>query len=623
MCGIVGTFGYTPTREAQVHAIGEMIHRGPDAQGSYADGQTWLGHCRLAILDPGPAGNQPMANAAGTHHLSFNGEIYNYLQLRNDLSGLGHRFQTGTDTEVLLAAYQQWGEGCLSRLRGMFALAIWDQPRQRLFLARDRTGKKPLFYRASEGRISFASEIRALLAVSEGGGEVDWEAIGQYLRYGYVPGAGTAIAGVRKLPPGHCLTIEVGGTPSVQRYWRLEYHPKVEGSREDWSRELREKLTEAVRLRMVSDVPLGAFLSGGIDSSLVVALMAQASARPVQTFSIGFREARFNELGYARLVAQQWKTEHHEFYVEPSGGEILPSLVAHLGEPLADASILPTWYLSRLARKHVTVALTGDGGDESFAGYERYRWIWGTEWLRRRPSLAQIVSRTGALIERSPFGSGKVQRIGQLLREVPQPLAARYPRWVTYFSEEERRDLYGERVTRRDERWLESLIEEQQNRLGEDEVETAMAVDIESYLPDDLLCKVDTATMAHSLEARSPFLDQEVMELAARLPVAWKFGWGGPKPFLTQSLGDLLPSEVRYRRKMGFGIPLAEWFRGAWREQLCDTLLGRRDSLLDRGVAERLIGEHLTRTADHSFRLWNLLVLEHWLDWIRKAPRQR
>lgn len=563
-----------------------------------------------------------MSSEDGTIHLIFNGEIYNYLQLRDELIKQGYQFLTGTDTEVLLAAYQQWGEGCLSRLRGMFALAFWDQPRRRLFLARDRTGKKPLYYRVSGGRFSFASEIRALLALSEGGREVDWQAIGQYLRYGYVPGAGTTIAGVRKLPPGHCLTLDAGGSPTVRRYWRLEYHPKVEGRREDWGRELREKLTEAVRLRMVSDVPLGAFLSGGIDSSLIVALMAQASARPVQTFSIGFREASFNELGYARLVAQKWETEHHEFYVEPSGAEILPSLVAHLGEPLADASILPTWYLSQLAREHVTVALTGDGGDESFAGYERYRWIWATEWLRRRPSLAQLIGRMGTLLEQSPFGSGKVQRIGQFLHEVPRPLSASYPRWVTYFSEEERWDLYGERISPCSERWLELLIEEQQNRLREGEVETAMAVDIESYLPDDLLCKVDTATMAHSLEARSPFLDQEVMALAARLPPEWKLGWSGAKPFLQLSLGDLLPREIWHRSKMGFGIPLGEWFRGAWREMLCDTLLSGADSLPRRSVSERLIREHLTGKADHSFRLWNLLVLAYWFDWIGQAPRQ-
>lgn len=564
-----------------------------------------------------------MSNEDGAIQLSFNGEIYNYRQLRNELTRLGYRFQTETDTEVLLVAYQHWGEACLTRLRGMFALAIWDRPRGRLFLARDRLGKKPLFYRVSGERFSFASEIRALLALSEGEREVDWESIGQYLRLGYVPGPATAIGGIRKLLPGHSLTIDVGGSPSVRRYWRLQYHPKVEGSREEWGEALREKLGEAVRLRMISDVPLGAFLSGGIDSSLVVALMAQSSDRPVQTFSIGFREARFNELAYARRVAEKWQTEHHEFYVEPSAGEILPSLVAHLGEPLADASILPTWYLSRLARAHVTVALTGDGGDESFAGYERYRLIWGTEWLRRRSSLAQLASRTGALIEGGPFVRGKGKRIGQLLREVPRPLAERYPRWVTYFSEQEQRELYGENLPPQGERWLESLIEEQRGRLGNEEVETAIAVDLETYLPDDLLFKVDVATMAHSLEARSPFLDQEVVELAARLPAHWKLGWRGPKPFLRQSLGDLLPREIWERPKMGFGIPLAEWFRGAWREMLCDTLLGRAGSLVRRGAVERLIGEHLTRQADHSFRLWNLLVLEHWLDWIRQTPCHR
>lgn len=620
MCGIVGTFGYLPSPELQLRAIGEMIHRGPDAQASLTAGSCWLGHCRLAVLDLRPSGNQPMSNKAGTIHISYNGEIYNYRDLRSDLSGFGYRFQTETDTEVLLAAYQHWGERCLARLRGMFALAIWDQSRRRLFLARDRTGKKPLFYRASPGRLSFASEIQALLTLGEGERQVDWQAIGQYLRYGYVPGDGTAISGIKKLLPGHFLTIDVGGSPIVQRYWRLEYHPKVVGGREDWGRELREKLTEAVRLRMVSDVPLGAFLSGGIDSSLVVALMAQSSDRPIQTFSIGFREARFNELGYARRVAEKWRTEHHEFYVEPSRGEILPSLIAHLGEPLADASILPTWYLSQLARKHVTVALTGDGGDESFAGYERYRWIWLTEKLRRRPLLAHLASQAGRLIERGPLLSGKVRRLGRLFREVPLPLEAGYPRWVTYFSQDERTALFGKNLPPPDEQWLESMIREQQLRLGEDGAETAIAVDIESYLPGDLLFKLDTATMAHSLEARCPFLDHELMEMAARLPFTWKLGSRGTKLFLKQSLGDLLPREVRDRSKMGFGLPLAEWFRGAWREMLCDTLLRSRYNPLHRPTVEGLIQEHLTGQADHSYRLWNLLVLEQWLCWIHEGP---
>lgn len=590
--------------------IEAMAHRGPDADGVWRDGQCSLGHRRLSIIDLSEAGRQPMANDDGSIQITFNGEIYNFQQLRHDLEGLGHRFRTRTDTEAIIRAYEQWGDGCLSRLRGMFAFGIWDARKRRLLLARDRVGKKPLFYARFDGRFYFASELQGLLACREIPREVEPRAIDQYLGYGYIPAPLTGFKGIYKLPPAHYLVLEDGGEPRVERYWSLSYLPKLEMSEAEAIEALREKLTEAVRLRMVSDVPLGAFLSGGIDSSIVVGLMAGLSDRPVKTFSIGFKEAAYNELDHARRIAEKWGTEHHEFIVEPNALEILPMLVRHYGEPYADSSAIPTFYVSQMTRRHVTVALNGDGGDESFAGYERYLGNYIAERINRVPGAAMVSGMLGRLIPDSIDPKSRLRQARRFLQVAAAPMAERYPRWLTFFTEEQKRDLYLPDFAASVDGWLSGLFEELPDL---DPVDAAMAVDVVSYLPYDLLVKVDITSMANSLEARSPFLDHEVMELAARLPIGIKMRGREAKYLLKRAFADLLPVENVRRRKMGFGVPVGEWFRGPLREMLMDTLLSSGAGYFRREAVEKLIRDHVERRADHAFVLWNLLMLECWV----------
>ena len=590
--------------------IEAMAHRGPDADGVWRDGQCALGHRRLSIIDLSEAGRQPMANDDGTIQITFNGEIYNFQQLRHDLEGLGHRFRTRTDTEVIIRAYEQWGDGCLSRLRGMFAFGIWDARKRRLLLARDRVGKKPLFYARFDGRFYFASELQGLLACPEIPREVNPAAIDLYLSYGYIPAPLTGFKDIHKLPPAHYLVLEEGEDPRVEQYWSLAYLPKLEMGEQEAIEALREKLTEAVRLRMVSDVPLGAFLSGGIDSSIVVGLMAGLSDRPVKTFSIGFKEAAYNELDHARRIANKWGTEHHEFIVEPNALEILPKLVRHYGEPYADSSAIPTFYVAQMTRRHVTVALNGDGGDESFAGYERYLGNYIAERINRVPGAAMVSGLLGRLMPDSIDPKSRLRQARRFLQVAAAPMAARYPRWLTFFTEEQKNDLYAPDFRAHRDGWLSGLFGE----LPElDPVDAAMAVDVVSYLPYDLLVKVDITSMANSLEARSPFLDHEVMELAARLPIGVMMRGREAKYILKRAFADLLPKENVRRRKMGFGVPVGEWFRGPLRELVTDTLLSSRNGFFKRTVVEGMIREHGEMRADHAFLLWNLLMLELWI----------
>lgn len=599
--------------------IDAQQHRGPDAAGVWADEVCALGHRRLAIIDLSEAGRQPLANADGTIQITFNGEIYNFQALRAELESLGHRFRTRTDTEVIVQAYEQWGVDCLSKLRGMFAFGLWDQKRRRLLLARDRVGKKPLFYTQVGDRFLFASELQGLLADARVPREVYPPAIDAYLTYGYVPAPHTAFRNIFKLPPAHYLTLDVkpaGFDLRVERYWSLGYLPKLKLDAEEASAELREKLTEAVRLRMISDVPLGAFLSGGIDSSIVVGLMAQLSTQPVKTFSIGFKEAAYNELEHARRIAQRWGTDHHEFIVEPDALAILPKLVRHYGEPYADSSAVPTFYVSQLTREHVTVALNGDGGDESFAGYERYLGNRIAEQLQSVPGVAQTARALSRVIPDSINPRSRVRQARRFLAVAAQPMNERYARWLTFFPKEVKPQLYSrdflQELNGARDGWLPSLLA---GKVGLDVVDAAMAVDVESYLPYDLLVKVDITAMANSLEARSPFLDHEVMEFAARLPVGLKLHGRELKWLPKHAFADLLPPENVKRRKMGFGVPVGEWFRGPLRELLQDALLSPEAS--QRGYFQaaevgRLVKQHLDRQADHAFQLWSLLMLELW-----------
>jgi asparagine synthase (glutamine-hydrolysing) len=631
MCGIAGALSCThQDLTSHVRAmIDAQRHRGPDDGGEWADGVCALGHRRLAILDLSVAGRQPLANEDGTVRITFNGEIYNFKALRHELEGLGHQFRTRTDTEVIVHAYEQWGADCPRRLRGMFAFGLWDQRRRRLFLARDRVGKKPLFYTRQGDRFLFASELQGLLACPDVPRAVDLGAIDAYLSWGYVPPPRTAFQGIFKLPPAHWLTLDLspeGPVLAVERYWSLAYEPKLRVPEAEACEALHEKLTEAVRLRLVSDVPLGAFLSGGIDSSVVVGLMAGLTDRPVKTFSIGFDDAAYNELEHARRVADRWGTDHHEFVVRPDALAILPRLVRHCGEPYADSSAVPTFYLSQLTRCEVTVALNGDGGDESFAGYDRYRASRVAEQMRRFPGSGQVGQFAARALPNSIHVKHPLHRARRFLLAAHRPLAQRYASWVTCFGEAMKASFYtSEMHARLGEQqpvgWLEALFAGASDL---DPVDAAMAVDIQSYLPHDLLVKVDITSMANSLEARSPFLDHEVMELAARLPAHLKLRRGQAKYLLKRAFADLLPRENFRRRKMGFGVPVGQWFRGPLRELLCDTLLSEQS--LSRGYfrprsVQCLVREHLDRQSDHSFPLWSLLMLELWhREMVDQAP---
>src|SRR6266851_154671 len=627
MCGIAGLLDAQgrAVEQSLVRRLCEALgHRGPDGEGYYTDGPVALGHRRLAILDLA-GGRQPMSNEDGTVWVILNGEIYNFCGLRTRLEALGHRFATRSDTEVLVHAYEQYGAACVNELRGMFAFAVWDRPRQTLFLARDRIGKKPLFYSQVDGQWVFASELQALLRHPGLAREVDWTAVDDYLTYGYVPAPRTIFHGVHKLPPAHWLRLKPGadgtGSPHIERYWGLGYEPKLGLSEADAAEGLLEVLTEAVRLRMIADVPLGALLSGGLDSSIVVALMSRLSDRPVKTFSIGFEEQRFNELPHARLVAQRYGTEHHELIVRPNALEVLPTLVRHYGEPYADSSAIPSYYVAKLTREHVKVALNGDGGDECLAGYERYAGGLAADRYGRIPAAVRrlAIEPLTRLIPTSGPRQSRLRQVGRLLQVASQPAPQRYLRWIGYVPTTEKATLYspdfqeqlaGHRA--------ESLLLEMWERFtaaGFGPLDRMLAVDVESYLPYDLLVKMDIATMANSLEARSPFLDHHVMEFCARLPANYKLQGMRLKHLLKKAGAGLLPPETLTRRKMGFGVPVGNWMRGDLRSWMEDLLLSPRS--LKRGYFQpealrQVVDRHLEGREDRSYELWALLCLELW-----------
>jgi asparagine synthase (glutamine-hydrolysing) len=629
MCGIAGIVDLQsrPVEPSLMRRLCDvLVHRGPDDEGYYINGPVALGQRRLAILDVA-GGRQPMSNEDGTVWITFNGEIYNFRELRQRLEGLGHRFATRSDTEVIVHAYEQYGPECVKELRGMFAFALWDQRARMLMLARDRVGKKPLFYAEVDGQWMFASELQGLLAHPRLSRQVDATAVDDYLTYGYIPAPKTIFQGVYKLPPAHYLTLKLRADGArepdvrIERYWRLAYEPKRKLSEREAAEGLLEALTEAVRLRLVADVPLGALLSGGIDSSIVVALMSQLSDRPVKTFSIGFDEQEFDELPYARLVAERYATEHQEFVVRPNALDVLPTLVRHYGEPFADSSAIATYYVAKLTREHVKVALNGDGGDECLAGYERYA---GSEVADRYQRIPAAIRRLGIepLSRLIPEGASRRSRLRQarrFLEVAGRPAPERYQRWVGYLPRQQRARLYTREFQEqlgghRAEGWLRGIWDGV-SREGLESLDRMLAVDVESYLPNDLLVKMDIATMANSLEARSPFLDHKVMEFCAQLPCNYKLSGLTLKYLLKKAGTRLLPAQTRKRRKMGFGVPVAHWMRGELRPWVEDVLLSPR--ALKRGYFEpealrQLVWAYLDGRQEQSFELWALLWLELW-----------
>lgn len=614
MCGIAGVVSPDPGARS-VGRVRKMLdllrHRGPDEEGiATAEGAT-IGARRLAIIDL-VAGQQPMANEDRSILAVQNGEIYNFRELRSELVARGHVLRTQNDTEILPHLYEEHGATFVERLRGMFALAIWDGRLQRLILARDRVGKKPLVYARWRDGLAFASEIQALLDLEDLDRSTDPAAIAEYLTYGYVPAPRTAFMSIRKVEPA-CVLVVDGQRTEQWRYWTPRYEPKRQWTIGEASDRVRDAMDEAVQLRLMSDVPLGVLLSGGIDSSAVVAFASRRSARPVKTFSIGFGEAGFDELRYARIVAEAFHTEHHEFVVEPSAASTLPLLVRHFGEPFADSSAIPTYQVARLAREHVTVALNGDGGDELFGGYPRYRAVALAASLDRVPLLARVLNGIGDQVPAGLVAGQRAARVRRLLGSLAAEPAERYLRWMGYFSGVRQRMLSdGVSSDRTDPTWFAGLAD---NASARDPVDRAIAADVLAYLPGDLLVKMDIATMACSLEARSPLLDHQLIDLVAGLPSSYKVNARQSKIVMRQALRGILPDEIIDRGKLGFGVPVGTWMRGPLREMLADHILA--PTALIRGLVrpdeiDRLYTEHTRAIADHTPLLWSLFMLELW-----------
>ena len=594
-------------------------HRGPDEDGFYFSDGVGLAMRRLAIIDL-KSGQQPIHNQDRTASIVFNGEIYNYRELREQLEKLGHEFYTDSDTEAIVHAYDQYGADCPKYLRGMFAFAIWDERTKSLFLARDRVGKKPLLYAELDGELVFGSEFTALLQHPRIGRDVDVEAIHYYLTFICVPAPLTAYRAIRKLEPGHWLLWR-GGEIKTERYWQLDFSKKVSLDEEEAGERVVELLREAVRVRLMSEVPLGAFLSGGIDSSAVVALMAQESSEKIKTFSIGFDEQDFSELHHARRVAEHVGADHHEFIVRPDAMEVLPTLVEHYGEPFADSSAIPSYYVSKETRAFVTVALNGDGGDECFAGYERYAAMNIAQKYANLPGALRngVISNVVNALPGFDTRQNPLRKARRFLAAASLPPVERYLRWVSSFDEAAKQNLYAEGFRQQTAKFRTASILEPwfAKANGAGIVDAALLTDTMTYLPNDLLVKMDIASMTVSLEARSPFLDHHLMEFAASLPEKLKLRRLTTKYLLKRVLKKLVPAENLNRSKMGFGVPIGHWFRGAMQPFLRETLLSEK--ALGRGLfkpemVRQLIDSHVSVKADHSHRLWTLLMLELWFE---------
>jgi asparagine synthase (glutamine-hydrolysing) len=610
VCGIAGivSLNGSPVEFDDVRAMcGTLVHRGPDDEGIYTTPGVGLGMRRLSIIDL-TTGDQPIGNEDGTIWVVFNGEIYNFRELRDELERRGHRFRTTGDTETIVHLYEEYGLGCVDRLRGMFAFALWDERRHRLFLARDRVGIKPLYYTEIGGRLFFASEVKALLQRPEIEGQVNWGAVNHLFTFVSTPLSESILEGVHKLPPGHLLVATPGRPVRIERYWDLHFRPELGRDEEYFVDRLRELLEESVRLHLVSDVPLGAFLSGGIDSSSVVATMARLASGPVKTFSVGFPEADFSEVQYARLVADRFGTEHHELIVKPDVLAILDDLARYLDEPFGDPSAIPTYMVSKLASEHVKVVLSGDGGDELFAGYDRYV----VEARQRGAELPSLVRRLMALAaDLVPEGV----RGHNFLRHASLSGPARYLDAATLFRHEAKRRLFRPEVLEcfaAADPWRDAMRLIQR---GPDQWLSALQyLDIHTYLPLDILTKVDRMSMAHSLEARVPLLDHKVIEFAATIPPELQLHQGTTKYVFKRAMRHSLPSEIIDRPKRGFAVPLGDWFRGPVADFLRDLLLSKR--FRERGIFDaKYVERLLVRQAggrELDWQLWMLVSFEMW-----------
>jgi asparagine synthase (glutamine-hydrolysing) len=625
MCGIAGILYADPSRPVErtlLQAMGDSLaHRGPDAEGFWAEPGIGLVHRRLAIIDLA-GGDQPIANEDSSLQVVFNGEIYNYRELRAGLEARGHRLATQSDTEVLVHLYEEHGENLVDRLVGMFAIALWDRSRRRLLLARDRLGIKPLYLYRDSHKLLFGSELKAILAHPGVPRDIDPAALEEYLAYGMVPGARSIFRRIEKLPPAHVVVVEAGALDRTpRRYWRLRFVPDTRPTAEKWQEEVRAKIDETVRLHLIADVPVGAFLSGGADSSVVVASAAGLVHGPLHTFSMGFEDEQFSELPHARAIARQFGTQHVEEIVTPDAVALLDELTRYYDEPFADSSAIPTYLVSRLARRSVKVVLSGDGGDEAFGGYARYahdlkeaalrRWL--PAWLRRaalRP-LARVWPKADWL--------PRPLRAKTVLTNLALDAGSAYANTLTVCRRPLRRQLLATDLVAE----LNGHDPEQVVRAGyaqappDDALGGMIAADVETVLPDDFLVKTDRASMAHGLELRPPLLDHELLELAARMPSHWKVHRGETKWVLKEAYRKLLPEAILRRRKHGFEMPIDGWLRGPLRGAFEDAVLqprARVADLVNQAAAQKVYRAHLAGTGRHGPVLWSLLILARWAD---------
>lgn len=617
MCGITGFVQeYSGENDETAALLDRMcsviFHRGPDDQGVMLKNGAALGMRRLSIIDV-EGGHQPISGEDQSVTVVFNGEIYNFQELQPQLEARGHHFQTRSDTEAIVHAYEEWGPSCVDYLRGMFVIAIWDDRKRELFLARDRAGKKPLHYTLTDhGTFVFGSEIKSILEHPEVKRSINLDALDAYLTLGYVPETLCIFEGINKLPPGHHLIFK-HGLVQVQQYWDFEFEPDPSITVDEYTHRLRELLDESVRLRLIADVPLGAFLSGGVDSSTIVALMARHSSQPVKTFSIGFHEDSFNELKYARVTAEKFGTDHHEFFVTPEICDVVDKLVWHLDEPFADSSAIPTFVVSKLAREHVKVALSGDGGDELFAGYTRY----AIDRKRRGFGLVPRVVREHLMqpvSARLPHGT-----LGRnYIHNISLDPIDRYLDSVSVFTQLNRQLLYTSEFKRQlghDERMSTDFRAYAAKVRTDDPLDQLLYIDSKTYLPGDILTKVDRMSMAASLETRAPLLDHKLIEFAMRIPGSLKLAGMDTKHILKRAVKDLVPAEILNRPKQGFGVPIQMWINEQLRDRIQDTLRDQRTRDRDHVNTDYLnvlLDEHRRGRRDHSTGLWALFMLELW-----------
>ncbi|MCX7972928.1 MAG: asparagine synthase (glutamine-hydrolyzing) [Candidatus Aminicenantes bacterium] len=628
MCGLCGFAFTSASRQPDQAILKEMantlIHRGPDDEGYFCQPGIGLAVRRLSIIDV-RGGHQPLSNEDGTIWVAQNGEIYNFLELRAELEKRGHVFRTRSDTEVIAHSYEEWGLNCLEQFRGMFAFALWDDKKKRLILARDRIGVKPLYYTLlPDGTLVFGSEIKAILAYPGILRELDLEALDFYLTFEYIPAPYSIFKGIKKLPAAHWL-LYAPPKLMINRYWQLDPKKLKEETKfltlDQAMDELYEKLRESVQLRLISDVPLGAFLSGGIDSSTIVGFMRELGADPLRTFSIGFKESTYNELDYARLTAARFHTQHEEFILEPKALDLTEKLLYHLDEPLADSSIFPTYLVSAMARSQVTVALSGDGGDELFGGYEHYQ----AQKLAQWPLIEKIGRLISPLINYFPPTEKKKGFWNKLQRftlGLTSPPELRHFRWMMFWREREKGFLYSEAIKKEINQFgpiwtrepLKSIFEEM---TCFDPLTAELYLDLKTYLPDDIMVKVDRMSMATSLEAREPLLDHRLVEFVFALPGEWKVRGLKTKWIFKKTMERLLPKKIIYRPKEGFSIPIKLWLRQELRSLLLDELNEekiRREGLFSPQVVKKLIDDHLAGRKNYSHQLWTLLVFEMWQE---------